>query len=137
MALEVKKAEYYQITVSGRLAEASQMLSAVADAGVDFLAYRSIPIDPQRTRFTFFPADGSVWTSGAQRAGLRPDGPHCAIILTGDEKPGALAEIFRTLSAAGIRVEESSGMAHIHGGYGVVLYLQPEECEKAMAVLNQ
>lgn len=76
-------------------------------------------------------------TAGAIKAGLKLDGPYSAIIITGDEKPGALAEIYSKLFQAGIQIEESSGIAHINEGYGVVLYLKQEDCDKAMAALDK
>jgi hypothetical protein len=137
MTQKYHKVEYYNITVQGHIAEGSRLLTTIADAGVDFLAYKAISLERNRTQFTLFPIEGSKMTAGAMKAGLKLDGPHAAIIITGDEKPGALAEIYRKLSHAGIRVAESSGMAHINGGYGVVLYLKQADCDKAMAALGK
>jgi hypothetical protein len=137
MTLEYRKVEYYNIAVQGHIAEGSRLLTTIADAGVDFLAYKAIPLEQNRTQFTLFPVDGSQMTAGAIRAGLQLDGPYPAVIITGDEKPGALAEIYRKLSQAGIQVEESSGIAHINGGYGVVLYLKQEDCDEAVAALGK
>ena len=137
MALQFRKVEYYNITVQGHITEGSKLLTTIADAGVDFLAYKAIPLDPKRTQFTLFPIDSSKMTAGAIKAGLKLDGPYSAVIITGDEKSGALAEIYRKLSQAGIQVEESSGIAHVNGGYGVVLYLKQGDCDKAMAALGK
>jgi hypothetical protein len=137
MAFDIKKVEYYNITVQGHIAEVSRLLTTIADAGVDFLAYKAIALEQNRTQFTLFPIEGSKMTAGAMKAGLKLDGPYSAVIITGDEKPGALAEIYRKLSQAGILVEESSGIAHINGGYGVVVYLKQEDCEKAVAALDK
>ena len=137
MTLKYRKVEYYNIVVQGHIAEGSRLLTTIADAGVDFLAYKAIPLEQNRTQFTLFPIEGSKMTAGAMKAGLKLDGPYSAVIITGDEKPGALAEIYGKLSQAGIQVEESSGIAHINGGYGVVLYLKQEDCDKAMAALGK
>ena len=137
MALEYRKAEYYNITVEGHIAEGSKILDIIAGAGVDFSAFKATPLGQNRTRFTLFPVDGSMMTSETITKSLELDGPYSAVIITGDEKPGALAEIYRKLSEAGIRVEESSGIAHINGGYGVVLQLKQEDCDKAMAALGR
>ena len=137
MALEIQKVQYYNITVQGQIAEGSELLTTIADSGVDFLAYKAIPLGPNLTRFTLFPVDGSTLTTGAGKAGINLDGPYPAIIVAGDEEPGALAGIYRKLFQAGIQVEESSGIAHINGGYGVILYLKQEDCDKAMAALTK
>ena len=137
MTLKYRKVEYYNIVVRGHIAEGSRLLTTIADAGVDFLAYKTIPLDQDRTQFTLFPVESSKMTAGAVKAELNLDGPHYAIIITGDEKPGALAEIYRKMSQEGIQVEESSGIAHINDGYGVVLYLKQEDCDKAVAALGK
>ena len=137
MTLKYRKAEYYNIIVQGNIAEGARLLTTIADAGVDFLAYKAIPIEHNHTQFTLFAKDGSKMTAGAKTAGIQLDGPYSAVIITGEEKPGALAEIYRKLSQAGIQVEESSGIAHVNGGYGVVLYLKQEDCDKAMAIFGK
>ncbi|WP_319521115.1 hypothetical protein [uncultured Desulfosarcina sp.] len=74
--------------------------------------------------------------AGGKKAGLVFDGPYFALLIKGDEKAGALANIYKQLSQAGIQVDEACGIAHINAGYGVILYLEKEDCGKAMAVLK-
>jgi hypothetical protein len=57
-------------------------------------------------------------------------------LIKGDEEPGALADIYKRLSRAGIQVNEASGIADINAGYGVILYLNQEDCGKAVAALE-
>ena len=75
-------------------------------------------------------------TDGAKKSGLEFDGPYSALLIKGDEKAGALADIYKKLSQVGIQVDEACGIADINAGYGVILYLKPEDCSKAMAVLK-
>ena len=56
--------------------------------------------------------------------------------LFNDDESGALADIYEKLSQENINVKESSGIADINSGYGVVIYLVQEDCEKAMAALE-
>jgi hypothetical protein len=108
-----------------------------ADVGVNLLAFKAIALNPMRTRFTLFPDDGVKMTAGARQAGLQLDGPHAALIIKGDnDESGELAGIYEKLSQAGIRVNESSGIADIKGSYGVILYLAQEDCQKAVAALE-
>ncbi len=137
MDLDVKRVDTFNLTVEADVAEASAMLGAIVGAGVDFLAFKAVPAGVGQTRFTLIPIDGSKLLAGAAAAGLAVDGPHPALLVVGDERPGALAEIYRRLARAGVAVEESTGIAHISDGYGVVLYLRPEDCDPAMAVLTE
>ena len=137
MALELLQIEYFNITVEGQIAHASELLSTVVGAGVDFHAFKAIPAPTDRTQFTLFAKDSAKLTAGAKRSGLDLDGPHPAVLIKGDEEAGALAEIYKKLSQAGIQVDEAFGIADINAGYGVLLYLKPEDCLKAMQVLKR
>jgi hypothetical protein len=137
MALYVKKIEYFNITVDGNAGEGYKLLSVFAGAGVNLLAFKAVPLDPKRTRFSLFPDSSLKMKDGAKKAGLELDGPHAALIIQGDEdESGACADIHEKISRAGINVYESNGIADIKGSYGVILYLKQEDCEKALAVLQ-
>ena len=136
MAFNIKRVEYFKITVGDHAAEGAKLLSLFASAGVGLLAFKAVPLDSLQTQFTLFPNDGLTMTDGAKKAGLQLDGPHSALIIQGDDESGASADIYEKLSLADIKVNESSGIADIQGSYGVILYLEPEDCEKAMAVLE-
>jgi hypothetical protein len=137
MVLNITKVNFYTVTVQGQITEASKLLTIIAEAGVDLLAYNAIPINTSQTKLTLFPIDSSKMIIGVKKANVIMEGPYSAIIITGNEKPGELAEIYRKLSKASIPVEESSGIAHINGGYGVVLYLQKEDCDRAEMALRK
>ena len=137
MAFDIKRVEYYNIAVEGHVGEGSKLLSVFAGVGVSLLAFKAVPLEPMRTRFTLFPDDGLKMNDGAKKAGLNLDGPHSAVLIQGDDESGALADIYEKLSQAHINVYESSGIADIKGGYGVILYVKQEDCEKAMAALKE
>jgi len=136
MALDILQVESYNITVEGRITHASQLLSTIAGAGVDFHAFKAIPVKTNQTQFTLFAKDNSKMISGAEKSGLVLDGPYFALLIKGDEKAGALADIYKKLSQAGIQVDEACGIADINAGYGVILYIKQEDCGKAMTVLR-
>ena len=136
MALEILQVEYYNITVEDQITSASKLLSTIAGAGVDFHAFKAIPVKSNQTQFTLFAKDSAKMTDGAKKAGLALDGPYPALLIKGDEESGALADIYKRLSQTGIQVEEACGIADINAGYGVILYLTQEDCNTAMTVLK-
>jgi hypothetical protein len=136
MAFDVKRVEYYSTTVENHAGEGSKLLSVFAGVGVSLLAFKAVPLGSMRTQFTLFPNDGQKMTDGAKKAELKLDGPHPALLIQGDDESGALADIYGKLSRAGIDVNESTGIADIKGGYGVILYLKQEDCDRAVAVLE-
>ena len=137
MALEIKKTEYFSITVTGNAGEAYNLLSRFADAGIGLLAFKATPTGHNKILFSIFPNDSLNMKKVAEKAGLKLDGPYTALIVksTSDE-PGECADIFRRLSQVNINDFEASGIADIKDSWGVVLYLKPEDCEKALKVLK-
>jgi len=137
MALDILQVEYYDITIDGQISTASELLSTIVGAGVDFHAFKAIPVKPNKTRFTLFAKDSSKLTDGAKQAGIEVDGPHSALLIKGSEEAGALASIYKKLSLAGIQVEEACGIADINAGYGVLLYLGQKDCGRALDALEK
>ena len=136
MALDILQVKYYNVTVEDKITDASKLLSTIAGAGVDFHAFKAIPLTANRTQFTLFAKDSSKMTDGAKNSGLNLDGPYTALLIRGDEKAGALADIYKKLSKTEIQIDEAYGIADINSGYGVILYIKQEDCDRAMAALK-
>jgi hypothetical protein len=137
MALEIKKVEYFNITIESSTEEAYKLLSKFANFGVSLLAFKAIPVEYKRTQFSLFPNDGSKMKDAAKKAGLDLDGPHAALIIkSNSDEPGECAGIFNKLSQVDINNYEASGIADIYDSYGVVLYLNEKDCEKAIAAFK-
>ncbi len=76
-------------------------------------------------------------SKGAKNAGLEIDGPFKAVIVKSDtDEPGECAMVHEELAKAGVRVLESSGIADIKDSYGIVLYIDQDDSEKALKALN-
>jgi hypothetical protein len=72
----------------------------------------------------------------ARKAGLVLDGPHPAFLVQGDDELGALAGIHERISDANINVYASSGVADGRGSFGYVIYVRPDDYERAAAALG-
>jgi hypothetical protein len=116
--------------------EALKLLSALAEKGINLLAFTAIPVGPTRTQLTIFPDDVSKTVSEARKANLTLDGPHPAILVQGDDALGALAGLHGRLYAARINVYASSGVADGRGGYGYVIYVKEEDFDAALKALG-
>jgi hypothetical protein len=137
MALDIKKVEYFNTIVEGHVGDGSVMLSVFANVGISWYAFKAVPVERGRTRFSLFPNDSEKMVDAAKKAGVDLDGPHPAMLIKGGDEAGALADIYKKLALADIFVKEATGIADINNGYGVVLYFKSEECEKAHAVLER
>jgi hypothetical protein len=59
-----------------------------------------------------------------------------ALLVQGDDELGALAGIHERLYEADVSVYASNGVTDGKGSYGYVLYVRPEECDRALKVLE-
>lgn len=136
MAFSIRRADYYYIMVEAEAGEGYRLLSRFAELGINLLAFTAIPFGPMRAQLTLFPEDPLRMEDAAKKAGIAVDGPHPALLVQGDDKLGVLAEIHEKLYDANVHVFASSGVSDGRGGYGYVIYVRPEEYERAAEALE-
>lgn len=136
MAYAVRRATYFYVTVKDEIGEGYRFLSRLARLGVNLMAFTAIPIGPTRTQFALFPENEGHLRKSAGEAGIALDGPYHALLVQGDDELGALASVHQTLFESGVDVYASTGVADGKGNYGYVMYVQPDQFERAVQVLN-
>jgi len=136
MAINIRKTEYFYTSIQDQPGDAYKLLSQFAEIGVNLLAFTAIPMGPDRTQFTLFPEDTILLSRAAEKVGFTIDGPHPALLVQGDDELGALTEIHNKLYRADVNVYASSGVTDGKGSFGYVLYIRPEEYERAVAAVN-
>jgi hypothetical protein len=136
MAFTVRRIDYFYIMVTESPGIAYEVLSQLAEQGVNLVAITAVPFGPARTQLTVFPDDTAKMQRAAQQANIPLDGPHPALVVQGDDEVGALAQIHEKLSYANVHVFASTGVADGRGDYGYVIYVPPEECERAAEALE-
>lgn len=95
-----------------------------------------MPVGPNHTQLTLFPEATEKLEAEARRAGLAVDGPHPALLVQGDDELGALARIHEKIYAANVNVYASSGVSDGRGSFGYVIYVRPEDFERAAVALE-
>jgi hypothetical protein len=136
MACSVRRVDYFYTTVADRPGKAYELLKTLADLGINLLAFTAVPIGPLYTQLTLFPQDSGQLIREAKSARFILDGPHPALMVQGDDELGALTELHMKLAGASVNVYASTGVADGRGSFGYVLYVRPEEFERASAALN-
>lgn len=136
MAFTVRRIDYFYITVKDSPGGGYELLSGLADLGVNLVAITAIPFGPARTQITVFPDDTAKMQHAAEQANIPFDGPHPALLVQGDDEVGALAPIHEKLLDANVHVFASTGVADGRGGYGYIIYVRPEEYERASEALD-
>lgn len=136
MPFSIGRITYFTTTVRDQPGEAHRTLHLLAEVGVNLLAFTAMPVGPTSTQLTLFPEDATLLADTANKAGLHLDGPHPAVLVQGDDKLGALAQIHESLYAANVNVYASSGVTDGRGGFGYVVYVRPEQFDQACKALG-
>jgi len=136
MGYTIRAVDYFSTTVQDQPGEAYKLLSQLAELGIDLLAFTAVPIGPSRAHLTLFADDDERLLEAARRANLALDGPTPALLVQGDDSLGALAHVHEKLARAEVNVYASSAVTDGHGSYGYVIYVRPDEFERAMWALE-
>ena len=136
MSFQMKPVNYYMTMVEDQPGEGYKVLSMLAEMGINLLAFNAIPLGPTQVQLTMFPEDTSKLTSEAKKTGIELKGPYTAILVQGDDELGAFAGIHDKLFKANVNVFSSNGVTDGRGSYGYVLYIKPEEFDRAVKALG-
>ncbi len=136
MAASVRRVQYFYATVRGEPDDAFEVLTHLAGKGVNLLALNTMPLGPDAMQLTLFPEDAARMQDAARAVGLALEGPHAALLVQGEDELGVVAKLHSQLHRGGVQVYASSAVTDGRGFYGTVLYMRPQDSEKAMSVLG-
>lgn len=136
MANHIRIIDYYYTTVQDQPGEAYRLLNQLAGQGINLLAFTAIPMGPTRTQLALFPEQGAKLEALAKGAGMALDGPHRALLVHGDDKMGALAEIHAKLMRARVNVYASTAVTDGKGCFGYIVYVRADEMDRAARALE-
>jgi hypothetical protein len=100
------------------------------------VAFTAVPVGPLHAQLTIFPEDPLSMADAARKAAHVLDGPHPALLVQGNDGLGALANIHATIYGADVNVYASSGVADGRGSFGYVIYVRPDDYERAATALG-
>ena len=136
MPLSVQILEYFYTRVEERPGNAYQMLAQLASEEVNLLAFSAVPFGPNYVEFTIFTENTANLARAAEKFGWTLIGPQHAIVIQGDDRLGALAEVHKKLAEAKVSVYASSGVTDGRGHYGYVIYVKEGDHTAAAQALG-
>ena len=136
MSHAVRPVDYFHATVHDRAGEAYRVLSSLAEAGVNLLAFSAAPVGGTAAHMVLFPEDASALVEFAARTGMVLHGPERALMVHGGDRLGALAELHRRLADARVNVFASRAVTGGEGRYGYVIHVRSEDFDAASRALG-
>lgn len=132
---DIRRVDYFYIHVPNRPGEGARVLGVLRDAGVNLLSYSGFP-EGRGAQLDFVPEDAAAFRQVAKSAKWKLTGPKKAFLITGDDRPGAIAELIQKLADAKINVTACDAVAQSGGRYGAILWVASRDVGRAAKALG-
>lgn len=136
MPILIKRIDYFYCTVEDKHGKGYWLLEHLRQKSVNLVAFTAFPVGSGRSQFDFIPDDAEKLKAATTEAGVALVGPKQAFIVQGEDDVGAIVDLHRKLSSAGISVYAANGVSSGSSQFGYVLWVKPEDFEKAAQALG-
>jgi hypothetical protein len=136
MAEVVRKVEYFYAIVENKPYEGHRLLEFLSANSVNLLAFTAFPVSEDKAQLDFVPEDIGQLQIAASEAGVELVGPKNAFLVQGDDRTGVLIEYHLRLADAGVNVYAANGVVGGRGRFGYIIWVRPEDFEKAAKALG-
>ena len=135
MADLIRTAEYFKLQIADKPGTLAGMLAPLREAGVNLMAVHAFPRN-RRTQVDVVPEDPTAFKNVAKAHKLKIQGPKMCLLLDGDDRPGALADLTDRLGLARINMTAVTGLTAGQGRFGAILWVKPRDVKKAAKVFS-
>ena len=131
----VRVVEYFYVMAPQKPGVGAALLAELQQAGVNLLAFSGFP-SGRGAQVDFVPEDPAAFRAAARKAKWKLTGPKRAFLISGDDRPGVVAEIMRRLADSKINVTALDAVCAGSGRYGALLWVAPRDVTRASRALG-
>ncbi len=131
----VRKVAYFAMEVPNKPGEGTRVLGALADAGVNLLAFSGFP-SGRKAQLDIIPEDVAVFKNAVKAAKIKTRPQKFGFLIQGDDRKGAVADLLKTLATKNINVTAIDSVSAGAGRYAAILWVNPRSVNKAAKALG-
>jgi hypothetical protein len=135
MADTIRVVDYFYVMAPQKAGAGAGLLAELSRAGVNLLAFTGFP-SGRGAQVDFVPEDAAAFRAAAKKAKWKVTGPKKALLIAGDDRPGAVAEIMQKLADAKINVTALDAVCAGGTRYGAILWVAPRDVTRAARALG-
>lgn len=135
MAELIRTAQYFKMQIADKPGTLAGLLAPLRDAGVNLMAVHAFPRN-RRTQVDVVPEDPIAFKNVAKVHKLKMQGPKMCLLMEGDDRAGALADVTDRLSSAKINLIAVTALNAGQGRCGAILWVGPRDMKKAAKVFG-
>ena len=133
---EIRRIDYYYVTVPDNPGEGARILAALRDAGVNLLGISAFPHGARRSQLDLIPEDTAAFVKASKAAGFKLSKKKGGFLIQGEDRPGAVAEVVKKLAEAKINVTSAQVFCAGSGRYGGMLWVKAPYLHKAARAIG-
>jgi hypothetical protein len=135
MADTVRVVDYFYVTAPNKPGAGAGLLAALREAGVNLLAFSGFP-SGRSSQIDFVPEDPAAFRAAAKKAKWKVTGPKRALVVMGDDRAGAVADIAQRLADAKINITAIDAVCAGSGRFGAIVWVAPRDVARAARSLG-
>jgi len=135
MSDTVRKVDYFYVVVPDRPGECAKVLSALAAAGINLLAFSGFP-SARKGQLDLVPEDSAAFKLAAKTLKLKLSPRKSGFLLQGDDRVGAMNETLDKLAAAKINITAMDAVSTGDGHNGAIFWVKPLAVARAAKLLG-
>ena len=135
MADLIRTAQYFKVQIADKPGTLAGALAPLREAGVKLLAVHAFPRN-RRTQVDVVPEDPIAFKNIAKAHKLKIQGPKMCLLVNGDDRAGALADLTDRIGSARINMTAVTGLCAGQGRFGAILWVKPGDVKKAAKVFG-
>lgn len=135
MADIVRKVAYFTMDVLNKHGEGARVLGALADAGVNLLAFSGFP-SGRKAQLDFIPEDVNIFKKAVKVTKIKTRPQKIGFLVEGDDRKGAVADILKKLADKKINVTAIDAVSAGAGRYAAILWVKTKDVNKAAKALG-
>jgi hypothetical protein len=131
----VRKVAYFAMDVPNKQGEGARVLGALADAGVNLLAFSGFP-NGRKAQLDFIPEDVNVFRNAVKTAKIKTRPRKFGFLIQGDDRKGAVADVLKMMADKKINVTAIASVSAGGGRYAAILWVGTRDVNKAAKALG-
>ena len=133
--MAARKVRYVALQVPSRAGQGAAVLGAVADAGIDLLAFTGFP-ERGGAQIDLVTDDLAKLRRLAKAEGWRLSPEKRGFLIQGRDRVGAVHRELRKLAKAGVNVTAVDAVSAGGGRFGMILWVKPRDQARAARALR-
>jgi hypothetical protein len=135
MADIVRKVAYFALDVPNKPGEGARILGALAEAGVNLLAFSGFP-NGRKSQLDIIPEDVNVFKKAVRKTRVKTRPQKFGFLIQGNDRKGAVANILQKLADKKINVTAIDAVSAGAGRYAAILWVNPKDINKTAKALG-